>query len=91
MSPQFENFREFGFCDKLPSRDPRQGGEDIAADAASVPFRGYANEYGGSYAQMGDRESVSMSGQASCEQRFKSYDPASGTYRGYDGKRHACR
>jgi hypothetical protein len=70
--------------------DPRQGGEDIAADAASVPFRGYANEYGGSYAQMGGRESVSMSGQASCEQRFKSYDPASGTYRGRDGKRHAC-
>ena len=25
-----------------------------------------------------------------CEQRFKSYDPASGTYLGYDGERHAC-
>jgi len=26
-----------------------------------------------------------------CEQRFKSYDPASGTYLGYDGERRACR
>ena len=27
---------------------------------------------------------------AYCSQRFKSYDPASGTYLGYDGDRHAC-
>jgi hypothetical protein len=27
---------------------------------------------------------------AYCEQRFKSYDPASGTYLGYDGMRHPC-
>jgi hypothetical protein len=27
---------------------------------------------------------------AYCMQRFKSYDPASGTYLGYDGKRHPC-
>jgi hypothetical protein len=25
-----------------------------------------------------------------CEQRFRSYDPASGTYLGYDGIRHPC-
>lgn len=25
-----------------------------------------------------------------CSQRFKSYDPSSGTYLGYDGNRHAC-
>jgi hypothetical protein len=25
-----------------------------------------------------------------CMQRFKSYDPASGTYLGYDGMRHPC-
>ena len=25
-----------------------------------------------------------------CMQRFKSYDPASGTYLGYDGYRHPC-
>jgi hypothetical protein len=27
---------------------------------------------------------------AYCAQRFKSYDPASGTYLGYDGMRHPC-
>jgi hypothetical protein len=25
-----------------------------------------------------------------CQQRFRSYDPASGTYRGFDGLRHSC-
>jgi len=25
-----------------------------------------------------------------CMQRFRSYDPGSGTYLGYDGYRHAC-
>ena len=28
--------------------------------------------------------------EAYCEQRFRSYDPASGTYLGYDGMRHPC-
>jgi hypothetical protein len=27
---------------------------------------------------------------AYCQSRFKSYDPASGTYLGYDGQRHPC-
>jgi len=25
-----------------------------------------------------------------CQQRFRSYDPATGTYLGYDGRRHPC-
>jgi hypothetical protein len=29
-------------------------------------------------------------GDAYCAQRFRSYDPASGTYLGYDGYRHPC-
>jgi len=29
-------------------------------------------------------------GNAYCAQRFRSYDPASGTYMGYDGRRHPC-
>ena len=28
--------------------------------------------------------------EAYCQQRFRSYDPASGTYMGYDGLRHPC-
>jgi hypothetical protein len=27
---------------------------------------------------------------SSCAQRYQSYDPASGTYLGYDGLRHTC-
>ena len=27
---------------------------------------------------------------AYCERRFRSYDPASGTYMGFDGLRHSC-
>jgi hypothetical protein len=27
---------------------------------------------------------------AACEQRFNTYDPATGTYLGEDGKRHLC-
>ncbi|WP_310473473.1 BA14K family protein [Bradyrhizobium centrosematis] len=27
---------------------------------------------------------------AYCSQRYKSYDPSSGTYMGYDGMRHPC-
>jgi hypothetical protein len=29
-------------------------------------------------------------GVAYCEQRYRSYDPSSGTYLGYDGLRHPC-
>ena len=28
--------------------------------------------------------------EAYCAQRFRSYDPASGTYLGFDGLRHSC-
>ncbi|MGT2438497.1 BA14K family protein [Bradyrhizobium betae] len=29
-------------------------------------------------------------GDGYCAQRYKSYDPASGTYLGFDGQRHSC-
>ncbi len=49
--------------------------------AAQRPYYGpgyaYAPAYGGNEV-------------AYCESRFKSYDPASGTYLGYDGDRHPC-
>jgi hypothetical protein len=31
-----------------------------------------------------------QSASTSCEARFQSYDPASGTYLGFDGMRHPC-
>jgi BA14K-like protein len=51
--------------------------------AAQRPYYddGYAPGY---YADGGGDQ------DAYCFSRFKSYDPASGTYLGYDGMRHAC-
>jgi hypothetical protein len=71
--------------------DPRPPGEDIAADTRGVPFRGYASNYEGPYGFMDGGESVAVSDQSSSCERYKTYDPASGTFRGRDGKRHACR
>jgi hypothetical protein len=36
------------------------------------------------------RPGVTADEIAYCSQRFKSYDPSSGTYLGYDGNRHPC-
>ena len=43
--------------------------------------------YGPSYSY---RYSAAGNDDAYCSQRFRSYDPASGTYLGYDGQRHPC-
>jgi hypothetical protein len=48
---------------------------------------GYA-EYG--YAPGGYVQAAPGGDPAYCQQRFRSYDPASGTYLGYDGYRHPC-
>lgn len=40
---------------------------------------------GGALSNRGGTDAV-----AACEARFRSYDRASGTYLGYDGRRHAC-
>jgi len=40
---------------------------------------------------LNSRQPVVTSGHVQrCSARFKSYDPRSDTYLGYDGKRHAC-
>jgi hypothetical protein len=48
---------------------------------ASEPFGG-----SDAYASMDSGTNAS-----SCAQRYRSYDPASGTFRGNDGRRHSCR
>ena len=63
---------------------PYYGGGVLGARAAY--YGAYGNNYGsyGAY-NGGDTDAV-----AYCTQRFRSYDPASGSYLGYDGLRHAC-
>jgi hypothetical protein len=46
---------------------------------------GYSYEPGYTYERPASGDDV-----AYCQQRFRSYDPASGTYLGYDGARHPC-
>jgi hypothetical protein len=57
--------------------------------------RGYAEPYNNGPVYEGRSEATGPSyggngGVAYCEQRFRSYDPASQTYLGFDGMRHPC-
>ena len=58
------------------------GGAIGTADAiATAPFRALSGN-----------PSYAMGADASyCAQRYRSFDPASGTFMGYDGRRHPCQ
>jgi hypothetical protein len=51
---------------------------------------GYPYYYGDAYYYDDAPVVVEGSAQAYCARRFKSYDPRSGTYLGYDGRRRPC-
>jgi BA14K-like protein len=51
-------------------------------------YDAYAHD--GGAAAVAPRASSNAGQVAHCQQRFRSYDPASGTYLGYDGLRHPC-
>jgi hypothetical protein len=57
-------------------------GADLGYDDGYYP--GYDNN-SNAYA------SGPIAGTGYCMQRYKSYDPNSGTYLGYDGMRHPCQ
>jgi hypothetical protein len=77
-----------------------------AGSALGYGYGGYYDDgyyadngyYGDPYAYNDDYYAPGDSGyvvssnddSASCAQRYRSYDPASGTYLGYDGERHPC-
>lgn len=54
---------------------------------ATQPY-GYYGDYGPAYIAPGAY--IGGDAVAYCVQRFRSYDPYSGTYLGYDGLRHPC-
>jgi hypothetical protein len=58
------------------------GAANTAGAIASAPFRALNGD--GSYAMMRSNESY-------CAQRYRSYDPQSGAFMGYDGRRHICQ
>lgn len=63
---------------------------------ASQPYGYYGYGPGYAYGPAYDEGYVAVSPYAAggevayCQQRFRSYDPRSGTYLGFDGYRHAC-
>jgi BA14K-like protein len=61
-----------------PDADVLNAGHEPVGAMASVPF-------GESHA------SVSMTGNGASCARYRSYDPATGTFRGRDGIRHSCQ
>ena len=51
---------------------------------------GYDAYYGAPGPYVAQAPAVGGGSEAYCAQRFRSYDPASGTYLGFDGIRHPC-
>jgi hypothetical protein len=62
--------------------DAAAGAAGTAGAIATAPFGGARAD--NSYAYMDDNASY-------CAQRYRSYDPASGTFLGRDGRRHVCQ
>ena len=64
----------------------------IGGALAARPYYGYGPYYGSAYDGPYVDEGYAAGGgdDQYCAQRFRSYDPASGTYLGYDGARHPC-
>jgi hypothetical protein len=58
------------------------------APTQSAPSQTGVAQYNGTGQVVGTGPTAE--GGASCAQRFHSYDPATGTYIGRDGARHAC-
>jgi hypothetical protein len=50
----------------------------------------YDYPYDDAYAYVAPGPAVAGDDVAYCQQRFRSYDPSTGTYLGYDGLRHPC-
>jgi hypothetical protein len=53
-------------------------------------YEGYGPGYGYAPGYVAVPPYVGGNEAAYCQQRFRSYDPASGTYLGFDGLRHPC-
>lgn len=84
------NNRDTGFWPGDVAANVVGGAVNTAGAIASAPFRGSDNNS----SDNDDSFAMDDSGNAassSCAQRYRSFDPASGTFLGYDGKRHACQ
>jgi BA14K-like protein len=76
----YQGYRDDGFWPGRVAGDVVGGAIGTAGAIATAPFRAPGAD---SYAAMGPDENY-------CAQRYRSFDPASGTFMGYDGRRHPC-
>jgi len=66
-------------------------GAAMADSAQSAPGYGYYQPPSYNYGYQSEPYGYSgQGGVALCAQRFRSFNPATGTYRGYDGRERAC-
>ena len=75
------------FQAQYPDRDVLNGGALTPAGRMGLELPG------GAAPVFGANNAYAATGRAtasSCAQHYHSYDPASGTFLGYDGRRHAC-
>jgi len=79
-------------------RNHRRGfrGGPVVAFGFGPSYYDYGYDYGyypyddDAYAYVAPGPAVEGDSVAYCQQRFRSYDPSTGTYLGYDGLRHPC-
>lgn len=67
-----------------------QSGQSTQSSQSMQPNGPYGEQNGIYNQATGMRAPGDQSAIASCEARFRSYDPTSGTYVGFDGLRHPC-
>jgi hypothetical protein len=86
----WDSRRGRGYYDRTYGRYRRDDSAAIAAGflgfALGAAIAGSASERGYVEAHRGEAAWI-----ANCQQRYRSFDPASGTYLGFDGYRHYCR
>ena len=77
----YDNYQRNDFWPGRVAGDVVGGAIGTADAIATAPFRALSGN-----------PSYAMGADASyCAQRYRSYDPASGTFMGYDGRRHPCQ
>jgi hypothetical protein len=75
---------DYAYISRRPNSGERVIAQPVEASYAYVVGSRDASAPSYTYEYDGGRDA------AYCQQRFRSYDSASGTYMGYDGMRHSC-
>ena len=78
------NYSSIDYGSSYYGYNPGYSTSDSTGTDYDLGYYGWYPGYSTSYSTSGGQDA------AYCAQRFRSYDPGSGTYLGYDGQRHPC-